>query len=167
MTPLFPLDDVVMGGVSESTFDNEARRWSGTVSALNSGGFVGIRSKTLSPPRDVSATNGVELRVRGGGGMRFKMVLRDSTDFNGVAYSASFDTNRALPFVGLQPQTVRIPFEQLVPTIFARTVPDKSFDPQRLVAIQFALSKFEYDGALNPRFKEGDFELEILDVGFF
>ena len=59
---------------------------------------------------------------------------------------------------------MRLPFASLVPTIFARTVPDVTINLRNVVAVQLALSKFEYDGGLNPLFKEGAFELELIDV---
>ena len=39
-----PLDDVVMGGASSSTIDNNTGIWKGTVTDANNGGFVGVRS---------------------------------------------------------------------------------------------------------------------------
>ena len=78
---LFPLDDVVMGGCSRSTFDNERRRWSGEVTSRNNGGFVGVRSKAFGP-LNLSATTGVELKLGPDGRQRrYKFILRDSTDF--------------------------------------------------------------------------------------
>ena len=167
---LFPLDDVVMGGASASTFDNAARRWTGTVTTRNSGGFVGIRSQTLSPAVDASRARGLALRVRGDASRRFKVILRDSTDFNGIAHTASFDV-AGPPRWGFGggggEETVRVPFAAFVPTIFARTVPDAALDLTNVVAVQFALSKFEYDGALNGNFREGAFALDLLEVGFY
>jgi len=64
-------------------------------------------------------------------------------------------------------ETVRLPFDALVPTIFARTVPDVTIDLSSIVSVQLALSKFEYDGALSPLFKEGRFEIDILDVSVY
>jgi outer membrane protein assembly factor BamB len=37
-----PLDDVVMGGASYSTIDNNTGIWCGYVTDANNGGFVGI-----------------------------------------------------------------------------------------------------------------------------
>ena len=44
-----PLDDVVMGGVSRSTFVNEGQyaTFSGVVTSENNGGFAGCRSRAL------------------------------------------------------------------------------------------------------------------------
>ena len=61
-------------------------------------------------------------------------------------------------------ETVRIPYDSLVPTIFARTVPNVEIDLTNIVGLQLALSKFEYDGELNPLFSQGAFELDVLEV---
>ena len=168
---LYPLDDVVMGGASSSNFDNESRRWTGEVTSLNSGGFVGIRCKTLSP-LDLSATQGVELKLRSDGiERRYKCVLRDSTDFNGICWTASFTVgspqSKLTSLFSSGVESVRIPFSSLVPTIFAKTVPDVSIDLTNIVGLQLALSKFEYDGGINSLFKEGTFALDVLDVSTY
>ena len=49
-----PLDDVVMGGVSSSTFSSATGKWTGIVSESNSGGFIGIRSTPFSNTLDMS-----------------------------------------------------------------------------------------------------------------
>ena len=50
---------------------------------------------------------------------------------------------------------VKIPFSRLIPTKFARTAAQSTpFDSSRVTAVQLTLSKFEYDGGLNPKFKE-------------
>ena len=170
---LFPLDDVVMGGASSSSFDNAQRKWAGEVTTRNSSGFVGIRSKSLDPPLDCSAAKGVQIRVRpvSRAPLRYKIVLRDSTDFNGICYAASFDVGTAsgIParLLGGGVQTVRVPFSELVPTIFARTVPEAQINLRNVIAVQSALSKFEYDGGLSPLFKPGPFEIDILDVAAY
>jgi len=170
---LFPLDDVVMGGASSSSFDNAQRKWVGEVTTRNSGGFVGIRSKSLDPPLDCSAAEGVQIRVRpvSRKPLRYKVVLRDSTDFNGICYASSFDVGTAssIPtrLLGGGVETVRVPFSELVPTIFARTVPEAQINLRNVVAVQFALSKFEYDGGLSPLFQPGCFEIDILDIAAY
>ena len=157
---LYPLDDVVMGGSSASTFDNARRRWSGDVIEAN-GGFVGCRTKALSPALDVSSCGGLALTVSCPSKLRFKCVLRDSTDFNGIAHTASFDT------AGTAGQVVRLPFASFVATRFAKTVPGARLDAGSVVGFQLALSKFEYDGKLNPLFREGAFELELSGVAVY
>ena len=76
-----PLDDVVMGGVSESNFvvNADGGTFRGTVRTENNGGFAGCRSKALSPALQLSAYTGIKLRVRGDGVLRrYKAIVRDS-----------------------------------------------------------------------------------------
>ncbi|MGA1285387.1 MAG: CIA30 family protein, partial [Prochlorothrix sp.] len=65
-------------------------------------------------------------------------------------------------------QTVRIPFAELRPVFRARTVADAPpFDRANITSLQVMLSKFEYDGALNPRFEPGPFRLEIESIAAY
>lgn len=50
-----------------------------------------LLAQNIEPPQDLSAYEGLELRVKGNGA-RFKLVVRDSPDSNGIGYTASFDT---------------------------------------------------------------------------
>jgi hypothetical protein len=153
------LDDVVMGGVSQSSIrlTDGVAYFSGVVSTANSGGFASIRTRNLEPLLDLSADDGIELRVKGDG-KRYKFMLRTETRWDGVAYCFSFDT------VADQWITVRVPFAQLIPVFRARSVNDRSFDPGHISACQLMLSKFEYDGALNPHFEPGFFQLQVESI---
>lgn len=164
-----PLDDVVMGGASTSQFNQETGLWTGKVTDANNGGFVGIRS-TPAFSYDMEQCQGIEVKVRGGNGKRFKFVLRDSTDFNGVCWSTSATLGGTNPAMALfSPKTsgettIRIPFDKQIPTIFAKTVPDQTFLKSNVVGFQVAYSKFEYDGELNPNFELGDVSLQIMEI---
>lgn len=159
-----PLDDVVMGGASESSFDAATGIWSGTVTSANNGGFVGIRTSP-SFALDMKQCQGIELKLRGGSGRRFKFIVRDSTDFNGVCWTSSFDAPKSGGVFNIGGKdSAKIPFVKQVPTIFARTVPDQVFDVKNVVAFQLAYSKFEYDGDLNPNFELGDFSLQVMEI---
>lgn len=153
------LDDVVMGGVSQSNIHiaEGVANFSGTVSTANSGGFASVRTRNLEPPLDLSTYDGIELRVKGDG-KRYKFMLRTEAQWDGVAYCYSFDT------VADQWLTVRIPFAELVPVFRARTVANSPVDPSHVTAWQLMLSKFEYDGALNPHFEPGSFQLQIASI---
>ncbi|KAG8058556.1 hypothetical protein GUJ93_ZPchr0002g23353 [Zizania palustris] len=94
------LDDVVMGGVSESTFQIQPTGsetggptglFKGIVSTSNNGGFTSIRTKNFTVPEDLSAYDGIELRVKGDGN-RYKLIVRTSFEWDTVGYIASFDT---------------------------------------------------------------------------
>lgn len=157
------LDDVVMGGVSESMIriSNGVAIFSGNVSTANSGGFASVRTRNFETPLDLSNRAGIELRVRGDGN-RYKFMLRTETKWDSVAYCYSFDT------VANTWMTIHIPFDQFVPIFRAKTVKDaKAIDSSRIYALQLMLSKFEYDGGLNPTFKPGLFQIEIESIGTY
>jgi Complex I intermediate-associated protein 30 (CIA30) len=158
-----PLDDVVMGGASKSDLAPGGRFdgiWSGFVTTANNGGFAGIRSKIFSPVKDASLCRGLVLKIKGDG-KRYKFIARDDTEWNGIAWSTSFDTKSG------QATEVKIPWNKLIPTRFARTVQTAPFDTSKITGIQLSLSKFEYDGGLNPNFNEGPFRLEVEKISFF
>jgi hypothetical protein len=146
-----------MGGASSSTVDNDTGTWTGTVTDANNGGFVGIRSTPFQNglSLDMSGCQGVELRLRKGDGQRFKFIVRDSTDFNGVCWTTEFDARGTI---------IRIPFSNQIPTIFANTVSGKSFDDENVVGFQITYSKFEYNGKLNQNFRLGKFVLQLLEL---
>jgi Complex I intermediate-associated protein 30 (CIA30) len=161
-----PLDDVVMGGASSSTV-SASGKWTGTVTDANNGGFVGIRS-TPSFEYDFSQCQGIEVTVRTNAKQkrRYKLGVRDSKEFNGVVWNASFLVNGGKS--ATTTTKVRIPFDKLTPTLFARTVPDaQPFNKGRVVGIQFVYSKFEYNGKLNDTFQVGDVDLEIVSIKAF
>ncbi|KAG0499321.1 hypothetical protein HPP92_003619 [Vanilla planifolia] len=160
------LDDVVMGGVSESTFlvdpnggedGGPTGVFKGVVSTTNSGGFTSIRTKNFSP-EDLSAYDGLQLTVRGDG-HRYKFIIRTSAEWDAMAYTASFDTQEG------QWETIQIPFSSLKPVFRARTVADAPpFDASAITSLQLMYSKFEYDGRLNPTFTEGAFQLSFSRI---
>jgi Complex I intermediate-associated protein 30 (CIA30) len=157
------VDDVVMGGVSISGLKVLPDRaiFSGQVSTDNSGGFASIRTRNFSPPLDLSPYRGIALAVQGDG-QRYKLLLRSSEQWDGLGYAYSFDTEAQ----GLT--RIQIPFEALVPVLRAKTVSVKSpLDLEQIFSVQIMLSKFEYDGALNPRFWPGDFRLELFSIAAY
>lgn len=153
------LDDVVMGGASQSgfRFGEGVAEFSGYVSTANSGGFASVRTRNLTPALNLSEFDGIELRIKGDG-QRYKFMLRSETRWDGVAYCRSFDT------IADQWLTVRIPFTELVPVFRARTIANSSIDASSVCALQLMLSKFEYDGALNPHFEPGAFQLQVQSI---
>ncbi|KAL9146189.1 hypothetical protein ABFS82_13G093700 [Erythranthe guttata] len=165
--PWGALDDVVMGGVSESTFliDSNGGEngtptgiFRGIVSTTNNGGFTSVRTKNFSIPEDLSAYDGLELRVKGNG-LRYKLIIRTSRDWDTVGYTVGFDT------VKDQWQSVCLPFSSLRPIFRAKTVVDAPpFNPSEIISLQLMFSKFEYDGKLNPTFLEGPFQLPVSAI---
>lgn len=159
-----PLDDVVMGGASSSSWQDTAQGglWRGTVTTANNGGFAGARCRPFRPPIDASRYTGIRVRVTSPEGLRFKCIVRDNEEWNGIAWTWCFDT--------LQNESVDIalPFSEAKPTKFAATLSEvPPLDTSKLVTVQFVLSKFEFDGELNPRFQEGSFSLKIESIDMY
>jgi hypothetical protein len=157
------LDDVVMGGVSSSSFQTQegAALFTGNVSTANSGGFASVRTRNFDPPLNLSTYSGLELQVKGDG-QRYKFLIRDEDSWDSVAYSYSFDTTDN------EWATVRIPFNETVPVFRAKTVkPSRPLNTSQIRSLQLMLSKFEYDGALNPHFKPGVFRLFVRAIAVY
>ncbi|WP_341736854.1 CIA30 family protein [Microcoleus sp. CAWBG640] len=154
------LDDIVMGGVSESSIrliDNTAL-FTGNVSTANSGGFASVRTRNFESALDLTGFSGIQLRVKGDG-KRYKLIVRSEAKWDGIGYCYSFDTVYNIWI------TVTIPFEKLIPVFRAKTVKDGSrLNTQTIYSFQLMLSKFEYDGALNPKFTPGGFQLQLESV---
>lgn len=154
------VDDVVMGGVSQSSIQlsENAALFTGNVSTDNSGGFVSVRTKNFETPLNLSAYQGIELRVKGDGN-RYKFFLRTDPKWDGVAYSYSFDTE---PNTWI---TVSIPFNSLTPVFRAKTMDfAERLDTSKISSFQLMLSKFEYDKELNPKFTPGGFSLQVESI---
>ena len=150
------VDDVVMGGVSESKIRLADKKavFTGIVSTDNNGGFASVRTRNFDPPLNLSNYEGIELRVQGDG-KRYKFIMRCEGKWDGVGYCYSFDT------IYNCWTTVRIPFKDLIPVFRAKTQDIEAIDPQKIYSMQLMLSKFEYDGGLNPKFERGLFALEV------
>ncbi len=154
------VDDVVMGGVSESgiRLKDGYASFSGNVSIENSGGFASVRTRNFEPSLNLSNYRGIELRVKGDG-QRYKLFVRTEAKWDGIGYASSFDTE---PDRWL---TIKIPFGDLVPIFRAKTATDAPpIDLSRICSLQLMLSKFEYDNGLNPHFQPGPFELQIESI---
>lgn len=154
------LDDVVMGGVSASSLQPTAEGvlFTGKVSTDNSGGFTSVRTRNFEPALDLSSYSGIELRIRGDG-QRYKFFVRDGNGWDSIGYGYSFDT------VANEWITVKIPFDQMIPVFRAKVVENAPvLGRDRLRSLQVMLSKFEYNGALNPHFQPGAFRLEIKTI---
>ncbi|MGB7379327.1 MAG: CIA30 family protein [Rivularia sp. (in: cyanobacteria)] len=154
------VDDVVMGGVSQSNIklSSGTALFSGNVSTENSGGFASVRTKNFDPSFNLSGYEGVEILVKGDG-KRYKCILRTETNWDGVGYCYSFDTE-ADTWIN-----VKVPFAELIPVFRAKTVNDAPrIESNKICSFQLMLSKFEYDGGLNPNFSAGAFSLEVETI---
>ncbi|PNH08398.1 hypothetical protein TSOC_005030 [Tetrabaena socialis] len=97
---------------------------------------------------------------------RYKFIIRPDANWDGIAYCNSFDT---VPGVW---QTVRLPFADFFPVFRARRLAPgqpgaKPLDPAAVSSIQIMLSKFEYDGQLNPAFRRGPFRLPFALISSY
>lgn len=154
------VDDVVMGGVSESGMMKtiEGALFTGNVSTEQSGGFVSVRTRNFPEPLDLSAYQGLELRLKGDGN-RYKFFLRSSLGWDTMAYAYAFNT------VAGEWITVRVPFVEMVAVQRAKTIPNAPpVDTRNLRSFQLMLSKFEYNGQLNPSFTAGRFSLSVESI---
>lgn len=156
-----PLDDVVMGGASSSTFDSNTGIWSGIVTDANNGGFIGIRSTPsfIFNMNNNNNCNGIEWKLNSYEKTikRFKFVIRDSIEFNGITWTTSIDIKPGM-------NTVRINFNKQIPALFAKTVDGQTFQKNNVVGFQIAYSKFEYDNKMNPKFQLGNIKLQLLEL---
>ena len=169
------LNDVVMGGSSEGAgsivtipdADGGTCAKLGGVVEGQSGGFVSMRTRNYERPLDLSAYDGVRLKVRGDGN-RFKLIVYDEDDWWGnIAFHAAFDT------VEGEWWTVDLPFADFKPVRRGEAVPvgspdRRSIRPSSVRSMQVMLSKFLYGmGDLNPTFASGPFYLEVSKVSAY
>jgi hypothetical protein len=157
------VDDNVMGGVSDSriTLVPEGADFIGNVSVQNSGGFASVRTRNFDPAIDLSGYQGIELQIRGDG-QRYKFLMRSDIGWDSVAFAQSFDT------VADRWITVKIPFDQMVPVFRAKTLKDGTkINLNSVRSLQLMLSKFEYDGLLNPTFQPGAFRMTVRSIGVY
>lgn len=130
-----PVDDVVMGGVSSSTFEQAGpgiATFRGKVSLENFGGFASVRT----PPRDwgTAGAKAFLLRVRGDG-KAYKFTVRTGDAFDGIQYQARF----AAPAGAWT--DARLPVDEFVPTFRGRRVPfAPALDPAKVRALGLMVS---------------------------
>jgi monofunctional biosynthetic peptidoglycan transglycosylase len=130
-----PVNDVVMGGVSRSSFTLEKpgiARFAGRVSLDNGGGFASVR--TASRDWDTARASAFLLRVLGDG-RTYKFTVRTDDGFDGVQYQCRFT-----PAAGAWAE-IRLPIESFVATFRGRNVPGApALDPRRVRALGFMIS---------------------------
>ncbi len=125
------IDDVVMGGVSDSTFEStdDGATFTGEVSLENGGGFASVRAPDEA--RDLSAYDAFQLRLRGD---EQRYWWTTYTGPNSPSYRAR-----------LQPaptwETVTIPFDDLTPYHRGTRVPDAPpFAPSSVYSVGFLIA---------------------------
>lgn len=131
------IDDVVMGGVSDSTFDatDDGATFRGTVSLENNGGFASVRAPDEA--RDLSAYDAFRLRLRG-----------DGQDYWWTAYTGpNSPSYRARLHPEPEWTAVTIPFRSLTPYHRGTRAPNAPpFDPSATYSLGFLIAD-KQDGA--------------------
>lgn len=113
------INDVVMGGVSKSSFvltENGGAKFSGTLSPDNNGGFASVRANVDQD--DLNEFAGVIIKVKGDGNL-YNLRFRTDQNFDGVSYQARFKPDNK------EWKEFKIPFKDFIPTFRGRTIPDQ------------------------------------------
>ncbi|MCX5896143.1 MAG: CIA30 family protein [Proteobacteria bacterium] len=141
-----PINDVVMGGVSQSTFKASGRGaalFTGIVSLENFGGFASASSRPAD--HDLSGCQGVAMRIKGDG-KRYKCNIKTDTVFTGFSYQSPFNTGNGVWTV------IKFPFNTFVPTFRGSAVSNaEPIDPKKVKSFGFLIADKQ----------EGPFRLEI------
>ncbi len=143
-----PIDDAVMGGVSESRMSVTPERigvFSGRVSAERNGGFASVRTEPRL--RDLDGYEGLRVRVRGDG-KRYKFCVRTDAAFDGVVYQCSFQPESG------EWRIVDLPFREFVPTFRGRAIGARALDPRAVMTLGLLISERQL----------GPFRLEIASI---
>jgi len=141
----YTVDDVVMGGVSSSTWEpgDGIAVFKGQVSLENNGGFASARSRPFDT--DLSGHDRVRLRVKGDG-KRYEFRIRTSESSRAPSYRAGFLTK---PGEWIE---VELRFEDFIAGWRGRTFPDyPPLDAGEVTSV----------GLLIADKQEGPFRLEV------
>lgn len=144
----FVVNDNVMGGRSDGGFDvDNGKLFFAGRTNTRGGGFSSIR--TRGPTLDLSAYDGVRLRVKGDG-RRYTWQIRTDATYRGrdVSYWAEFDT------VKDQWITVDLPFSSFAPKFRGFELRGGPPDPARIRGMGLMI----YDG------RDGPFALTLTSV---
>ncbi|TNJ38993.1 CIA30 family protein [Chlorobaculum thiosulfatiphilum] len=112
------VDDVVMGGVSDSAMrvnPDGTAVFAGNLSLENSGGFASVR--TVLERRNYSGFDGFRIRAKGDG-KRYSFRARNDDRFDGIVYKSDFDTAPG------EWREIELPFAGFTPTFRGRTLDD-------------------------------------------
>ena len=144
------VNDGVMGGVSaggiRKAVDSQGVIFTGVLSLENNGGFSSVRK---SVDMNVSNANSVRFKIRGDG-REYQFRIRQSDQFDGIAWRKSFMTNGEW-------QEIEIPLDVFEPVWRGRIVPE---------AGPVMASGIRQIGFLLADKKEGPFSLEIDSIEF-
>ena len=145
----FVINDVVMGGVSESSFQFTKAGtgvFSGNVSLENNGGFA---SASMRPSQfDLSNSDGIRFRAKGDG-QTYKITLKNDDKFNGFSYRFDCNTNKD------DWLTIDVPFESFIPMFMGQKTSAPPVDRSNIKSFGFLISDKQ----------AGPFRLEIDWIG--
>ena len=119
------------------------------VSLENGGGFASVRSRPRE--HDLGGCSVLELRIRGDG-RRYKINLKTDLREDGLLYRAVFETRED------EWQTLRLPFEEFLPTFRGRIARE---------APPLDLSCVASLGLMISDRQAGPFRLEIARIGAY
>lgn len=144
----FTVDDVVMGGRSNSTFEINKQGhalFSGNVSLENNGGFASLRH--VFQKRDMGAFQTIAIRLKGDG-LRYQFRVK-STRNERHSYTYYFETSGSWEWI-------EIPLSEMYPT----------WRGQRLNYPNYPAETLEEIGILIGNYKAEAFELEFDKILF-
>ena len=145
------INDVVMGGVSNSSFTVQkpgTAVFSGAVSLENNGGFA---SANMKPAQfDVSGFDGIRFRVKGDG-KNYKITLKNDGAFNGFSYRFEFSTKNG------EWLTIDAPFTSFVPKFMTQNTSAPPVDKAKIKTFGFLIADKQ----------DGPFRLEIDWIGAY
>lgn len=129
------VDDVVMGGVSQSRFSvtpEETGVFAGDLSLENNGGFASVRRSVEEI--DFEGVEAIALRVKGDGRL-YQLRSQTTTDNDSISYRAEFETT-ADEWI-----EVRVPVLEMEPVFRGRVVADAPMlVPSEIKQIGFLLA---------------------------
>ena len=145
------INDVVMGGVSNSSFTVTkpgTAVFSGVVSLENNGGFA---SANMKPAQfDLSDCDGIRFRVKGDG-KSYKITLKNEGAFNGFSYRFEFSTKNG------EWLTLDAPFSSFIPKFMGQTTSAPPVDKAKIKTFGFLIADKQ----------DGPFRLEIDWIGAY
>jgi uncharacterized protein YbjT (DUF2867 family) len=189
------VDDVVMGGVSESNIRLERNTPSSadlqsTWGAVDDVVMGGVSESNIRLETNYAVFSGNVSTENSGGFASVRTRNFDPSlnlsNYQGIELRVKGDGQRYKFFVRTEDKwdgigyahsfdtianewlTIQVPFRDLVPIFRAKTVNEAApIDTTQICSFQLMLSKFEYDRVLNPRFTPGLFSLQVASISAY
>ena len=148
----FVVNDDVMGGISQSEMkvqNDGFANFSGSVSPDNNGGFASIRA--MIETNSEEKYKGVIIRVKGDG-KKYNLRFRTSTNFDGYAYQAKFQTKEESWI------EYKLPFSSFEPTFRGRILSNKpKLESKKIVQFGLLIADYQF----------GQFSMDIDWIKFY